>query len=98
MRPTFAAVLRKLDFDVVEGKNLDRRGFDDSIRDFGRKLEHADLAIFFYAGHGLQVGGRNYLVPIDAKLDRPGDLALDTVEVSTVMDQMEAEKRVNLIF
>jgi hypothetical protein len=93
-----AAVLRKLDFDVVEGKNLDRRGFDDSIREFGRKLEHADLAIFFYAGHGLQVGGRNYLVPIDAKLDRPGDLALDAVDLSIVLAQMEAERRVNLVF
>ncbi len=93
-----AAMLRRLKFDVVEGTNLDRRGMDDAIRQFGRKLEGADLAVFFYAGHGLQVGGKNYIVPIDAKLERPADLALDTVEVSTVMDQMEAEKRVNLIF
>ena len=93
-----AAILRRLKFDVVEGANLDRRGMGDAIRQFGRKLEGADLAVFFYAGHGLQVGGKNYLVPIDAKLERAGDLALDTVEVATVMDQMEAEKRVNLIF
>jgi tetratricopeptide (TPR) repeat protein len=93
-----AALLRRLKFDVVEGKNLDRRGMDDVIRQFGRKLEGADLAVFFYAGHGLQVGGKNYLVPIDAKLERPADLALDALEVSTVLDQMEAERRVNLIF
>jgi tetratricopeptide (TPR) repeat protein len=93
-----AAILKRLKFDVVEGKNLDRRGMDDAIRQFGRKLEGADLAVFFYAGHGLQVGGKNYLVPIDAKLERPADLALDAVEVSTVLDQMEAERRVNLIF
>jgi uncharacterized caspase-like protein len=93
-----AGMLRRLKFDVVEGTNLDRRGMDDAIRQFGRKLEGADLAVFFYAGHGLQVGGKNYLVPVDAKLERPGDLALDAVEVSTVLDQMEAEKRVNLIF
>jgi tetratricopeptide (TPR) repeat protein len=93
-----AALLRRLKFDVVEGKNLDRRGMDDVIRQFGRKLEGADLAVFFYAGHGLQVGGKNYLVPIDAKLERPGDLALDAVEVSTVLGQMEAERRVNLVF
>ena len=93
-----AAILKRLKFDVVEGKNLDRRGMDDVIRQFGRKLEGADLAAFFYAGHGLQVGGKNYLVPIDAKLERPADLALDAVEVSIVLDQMEAERRVNLIF
>ncbi len=94
----FAGVLRRLGFDVVAGTNLDRHGMDDAIREFGRKLEGADLAVFFYAGHGLQVGGKNYLVPIDAKLERPGDLALDTVEIDTVLAQMEAEKRVNLVF
>jgi len=93
-----ARALRKLGFDVVEGKNLDRRGMDDSIREFGRKLDGADLALFFYAGHGLQVNGKNYLVPIDAKLERPGDLVLDAVDIGNVLAQMEAEKRVNLVF
>ena len=92
-----AAKLRKLGFDVVEGTDVTRRGMDEVIRDFGRKLDGADLALFFYAGHGLQVGGKNYLVPIDAKLERPGDLALDAVDVSVVLAQMEAEKRVNLV-
>jgi tetratricopeptide (TPR) repeat protein len=93
-----AAALRRLGFEVVEGKDLDRHGMDDAIRQFGRKLERADLALFFYAGHGLQVNGKNYLVPIDAKLERPGDLPLDAVDMDTVLAQMEAEKRVNLIF
>ena len=93
-----ASVLRRLGFDVVEGRDLDRRAMDDAVREFGRKLERADLALFFYAGHGLQVAGKNYLVPVDAKLERAGDLALDTVDVATVLAQMEAEKRVNLVF
>ncbi len=83
---------------MVAGVNLDRHGMDDAIREFGRKLDGADLALFFYAGHGLQVGGRNYLVPVDAKLERAGDLALDAVDISTALAQMEAEKRVNLVF
>jgi hypothetical protein len=61
----FAKTLRQLGFEVVAGSNLDRHGMDDAIREFGRKLEGADLALFFYAGHGLQVGGKNYLVPVD---------------------------------
>jgi hypothetical protein len=93
-----ASALRKIGFDVVEGKDLDHRGMDNAIREFGRKLDNADLAVFFYAGHGLQVGGKNYLVPIDAKLERPGDLALDAMDVSLVLAQMESDKRVNLIF
>ena len=93
-----AKTLRKLRFDVVEGKNLDRRGMDEAIREFGRKLDGADLALFFYAGHGLQVNGKNYLVPIDARLERPGDLALDAVDIGNVLAQTEAEKRVNLVF
>jgi tetratricopeptide (TPR) repeat protein len=93
-----AAALRKLGFDVVEGRDLDRPGMDGAIRQFSRKLDGADLAIFFYAGHGMQVAGKNYLVPIDAKLERPGDLNFDTVDVALVLAQMESENRVNLIF
>jgi uncharacterized caspase-like protein len=83
---------------VVEGRDLDKRGMEDKVREFGRKLDRANLALFFYAGHGLQVGGKNYLVPIDAKLERAGDLSFDTLDVAQVLAQMEAEPRVNLIF
>jgi tetratricopeptide (TPR) repeat protein len=93
-----AQALRKLGFDVVEGRDLDRRAMEDKVREFGRKVERADLALLFYAGHGMQVGGKNYLVPIDAKLERTGDLTLDTIELGQILAQMEAEKRVNLVF
>src|SRR5262249_14282636 len=93
-----AQALRKLGFDVVEGRDVDKLRTEASIRELGRKLEGADLALLFYAGHGLQVGGRNYLVPVDAKLERAGDLSLDTIEVGQILAQMEAEKRVNLVF
>ncbi len=93
-----AQALRKLRFDVVEGRDLDKHAMEDKIREFGAKVERADLALLFYAGHGMQVGGKNYLVPIDAKLERTGDLSLDTIEVGQILAQMEAEKRVNLVF
>jgi uncharacterized caspase-like protein len=93
-----AQVLRKLGFDVVEGHDLDRHGMEDAIREFGHKLNDADLALFYYSGHGLQVDGKNYLVPVDAKLERVSDLSLDATDVGTVMAQMETEPRVNLIF
>jgi uncharacterized caspase-like protein len=93
-----SAALRKLGFDVVEGRDLDKRAMEDKVREFSRKLDRSNLALFFYAGHGLQVAGRNYLVPVDAKLERAGDLSFETIEVNQVLAQMEAEQRVNLVF
>jgi uncharacterized caspase-like protein len=93
-----AQMLRQVGFDVIDGRDLDQRAMVEKIRDFGRKLERADVALFFYAGHGLQVAGRNYLVPIDAKLERPGDLNFETIDLAQVQAQMAAENRVNLIF
>lgn len=93
-----AQTLRQLGFDVVEGRDLDRRGMDDALRQYSRKLDGAGLAILFYSGHGVQVNERNYLIPIDARIERAADLNLDAVDVQRIIDQMEAEKRVNLIF
>jgi uncharacterized caspase-like protein len=62
------ATLSKLGFEVLSGTDLDKAGMDRTIRLFAEKLSGADLAVFFYAGHGLQVDNQNYLVPIDAKL------------------------------
>jgi uncharacterized caspase-like protein len=53
-----AQALRKLRFDVVEGRDLDKHEMEDKIREFGRKVERADLALLFYAGRGMQVGAR----------------------------------------
>lgn len=94
----FARALREIGFEVIEGRDLDRRGIEERIRTFSDKLDSAKIALFFYAGHGLQVDGRNYLVPVDARLRRPGDLALDTVDVQVVLQQMEAGQRANLVF
>jgi tetratricopeptide (TPR) repeat protein len=94
----FASLLRKLGFSVVEGHNLDKRRMEELIGEFGRKLETAGVAVFFYAGHGTQVDGENQLVPVDASLERSADLKRATVNVAQVLAKMEADQRVNLIF
>ena len=93
-----AKSLRDVGFTVVEGHDLDWRGMVAKAREFSAQLDGAALALVFYAGHGVQVDGHNYLVPVDAKLERAGDLDLDAVDLQTLLRPMEAEKRVNLIF
>jgi invasion protein IalB len=90
--------LRELGFDVVDGMNLDRQGMEAKIREFSRKLIGAEIALFYYAGHAIQVGGTNYLLPMDAKLEQAGDLMLDTLDLQIVLRQMESQVRVNLVF
>lgn len=92
------AALAKLGFDVDVHTDLTKADTDKAVRKFGDRLEGASVALFFYAGHGLQVNGVNYIVPIDAKIDRERDLQFEAVEIATVQRQMEEEKRVNLVF
>ena len=61
-----ALVLRNVGFEVVEGTNLTRDAMTEKLLDFGKKAQGADVAVFFYAGHGIAIGGTNYLLPIDA--------------------------------
>jgi formylglycine-generating enzyme required for sulfatase activity len=74
-----------LGFEVYSVLDPNKRDLETALRDFGRKASDADLAVVFFAGHGLQVDGRNYLVPIDAKLEDPRDLPYDAVPLELVM-------------
>jgi uncharacterized caspase-like protein len=63
-----ASLLRNVGFEVIEGVDLDRDGMTAKLREFALKTQGADIALFFYAGHGISVNGKNYLIPIDADL------------------------------
>ncbi len=88
-----AKVLTAAGFDVTLGVDLNRRAFLDKLHDFTRTLDGADTAVLFYAGHGLQVSGYNYLVPVDAKLDSARDLDFETVGVNFVLRQIEVGRK-----
>ncbi len=92
--------LKALGFEVHTGIDLDKPGFDAKVREFSAGLETADVAILFYAGHGLQVSGQNYLVPIDAKLAKERDLEFEAVRLDFVLKQMELgrEDKTNIVF
>ncbi len=95
-----AAALKEVGFEVILGLDLDKRGFDIKVRDFARALDQADVALFYYAGHGLQASGRNYLVPVDAQLKGERDLDFEGVSADFVLKQMELERagKTNIVF
>lgn len=93
-----AAQLERIGFDVVLGIDLDRAAFDRTLRSFAQRSRDAETVTFFYAGHGLQVAGENYLVPIDAKLERESDLLFEAIKLSFVMQILESRPRTNIVF
>ena len=90
-----ARVLAELDFEVIDGLNLDKDGFAAKLREFSRAARGAEVTLFFYAGHGLQVDGENYLIPVDARLKEEVDLRLEAFELAAFMSQMRG--RTNLV-
>ncbi|MER9939527.1 caspase domain-containing protein [Mesorhizobium sp. M0088] len=90
--------LRSIGFEVIEGNDLGKRELERSIGAFSDALQGAGVGLFYYAGHGLQVDGRNYIVPVDARLDVPVKLQLEAVPIDEVLDIMEQQTKVSLVF
>ncbi|MER8504589.1 caspase domain-containing protein [Mesorhizobium sp. M0045] len=90
--------LSKLDFEVVSGFDLTKLQTQTTIAQFAKQVRGADIALFFYAGHGLQVSGSNYLLPVDAALEDETSLDFEAVPVEFVLRQMSRETSIRLIF
>jgi|GEM_PF-2745778 len=86
---TFGSVLRKLKFDVILKKNLDLKDFKLSIQEFGFKIKDYQTVLFFFAGHGIQVNGTNYLVPIDANPASENQVDFETVNTNWILSLFE---------
>ncbi len=93
-----AAALGDLGFQVILGTDLNQQALAQKVHEFAKALDGADVGLFFYAGHGLQVKGINYLVATDAKLEAERDLDFEAVRVEFVLSQMEREAKTNLVF
>ena len=83
--------LKDLGFDVIKRLNIGRDSMMATIREFSRKLSSYNVALFYYAGHGIQVGGINYLIPTDANLNDKDDCKWEAVAVSTVTDEFKKQ-------
>jgi WD40 repeat protein len=89
--------LKKLGFEVVEKTNADLRGMEQVVEEFSKKLRYYDVAMVFYAGHGLQVEGENYLVPIDATLKEKADVKYKCFPLGMLISKMEGKARTNIV-
>ena len=91
-------MLKRLGFDVDVVVDATKPQMDQALRRFGNKLEGSSAAVFYYAGHGIQVDGTNYILPIDSTLKNERDLSWEASDLTTVLKQMEGHNRVNLLF
>ena len=83
-----AAALRRLGFEVVEKTNVTQKEMNRAIVQFGEKLNAQTIALFYYAGHGMQVKGKNYLIPVDAQIQSEASVRSEAVDVDGVLDQL----------
>lgn len=90
--------LKNLDFEVVSGFDMTKLQTQTTIAQFAKQVRGADIALFFYAGHGLQVSGSNYLLPVDAALEDETSLDFEAVPVDFILRQMSRETSIRLIF
>jgi formylglycine-generating enzyme required for sulfatase activity len=93
-----SAVLKGFGFQVVDGFDLTKAAFDAKVREFAAALEGASVGVFFYAGHGLQVAGQNYLVPVDAQLSAAVALDFEMMKVEIIHRAMERLTKTNVLF
>jgi formylglycine-generating enzyme required for sulfatase activity len=85
-----AAALKTLDFEVISGVNLSRAEMIRLVRQFGERLKaNGGVGLFYYAGHGVQVEGRNYLIPVDAQIRSENEVELEAVDVARTLVEME---------
>jgi hypothetical protein len=90
--------LTSLGFRVTLLKNVDRRAMEDSIRSFGRQLKHGGVGLFYFAGHGMQTEGRNYLIPVNARIESESDIKYEAVDAGFVLGKMEdAANQLNIV-
>ncbi|CAN7532037.1 caspase family protein [Mesorhizobium sp. LjNodule214] len=92
-----ASTLRNAGFEVIEGVDQDNAGMHSLISRFTEQSYDADLAVIFYAGHGMQVDGKNFLIPVDAELTSPAYLKTRTVQIDEFMAALPSDPAVGVI-
>jgi TPR repeat protein len=91
-----ASALEKLGFDVLLKTDLDKRAMDRAFAEFASKIVEADAALFYYSGHAMELGGRNYLIPVDARLATEEDARYEMARADDVLEDIRQAKGVKI--
>lgn len=95
---SMAATLRRLGFEVEEKTDLGYKEMNTSVEGFCEKLKSGGVGLFYYAGHGMQVNGNNYLIPVDSQIEEENEVIYKAIDAGHVLARMEQSKSgVNLI-
>jgi len=90
--------LRGFGFEVIEKKNQTLEGMNQAIAEFGSKIGGSEVALFYYAGHGIQVRNQNYLIPVNARIESEASVPYQGVNLNQVLDEMDNGKSaVNIV-
>jgi len=92
-----AAKLTGIGFEVALYEDLDGQAFREALGEFSEKAQNADLALVYYAGHGIEMGGQNYLIPVDAKMRSEATAAFETVPLEQVLGAVRQAKSLGLV-
>ena len=92
-----AEALRSDGFHVIEATDVDRAALERALLDFLRKAPGAKLRLLFYAGHGIQVDGNNYLVPVDATVESKSSALFELVDIDRILKGLDDEAHANVI-
>ena len=91
-----ATSLEGLGFEVLRAIDVDRRGFIGAIDAFSRKLNAGSLALIYYAGHAVQLGGQNFLLPTDVSVDSERALRYSSIDIQEVIGEMERRADISI--
>jgi hypothetical protein len=83
-----ALTLRQLGFEVVELHDAAHQQMEEGVEQFTRQLGRGGMGLFYFSGHGVQVNGQNYLIPVDARISSERDIKYQSVQVDWVLDRM----------
>jgi len=92
-----ARMLSSIGFDVIDGVDLDKRAMDIKVREFIDRVDSYDIALMFYAGHGISVAGKSYLLPVDVVLEKSSALEFEAVEADTLYGYMAGDNRTSIV-
>src|SRR5450631_226199 len=92
-----SAQLKQLGFAVIDGRDLDRSAMQAALSRFAQRLKGADAGLVYYSGHGLQINGQNFLVPVDLKLEDGEFTPFELVKLDDVIEALSYTEGVRLL-